>query len=274
MIFQFITGDPRMAAYAVSCGVDRIFVDFEVQGKAERQGHLDTVMSRHRWEDLPALRAASPGGGLLARLNPLGMGTDDEVSRCVDAGVDVVMLPMFRRMDEADRFVDLVRGRMRVCFLVETPDALRIIGDLVRSHPSCEYYLGLNDLHLALGHRFMFQPLVEGMVDHFAERCRAGEADFGFGGIARVGQGDLPAEAVLGEHLRLGSSRVILSRSFHGRSPDVESLMRQMDLAAEIRALREVEVHLRTRDDQARESDRLATWATIRGLIAVREMRA
>lgn len=37
---------------------------------------------------------------------------------------------------------------------------------------------------------------------------------YGFGGIARLGCGDLPAERIIMEHYRLGSSRAILSRSF------------------------------------------------------------
>ena len=39
---------------------------------------------------------------------------------------------------------------------------------------------------------------------------------FGFGGIARIGEGDLPSDHILGEHVRLGSTSVILSRTFKG----------------------------------------------------------
>ena len=37
---------------------------------------------------------------------------------------------------------------------------------------------------------------------------------YGFGGIARLGYGMLPAEKVIVEHYRLGSTRAIVSRSF------------------------------------------------------------
>lgn len=37
---------------------------------------------------------------------------------------------------------------------------------------------------------------------------------YGFGGIARVGAGELPAEMIIREHYRLGSTMAILSRSF------------------------------------------------------------
>ncbi len=37
---------------------------------------------------------------------------------------------------------------------------------------------------------------------------------YGFGGIARLGDGLLPAEKIIMEHYRLGSTRAILSRTF------------------------------------------------------------
>ena len=37
---------------------------------------------------------------------------------------------------------------------------------------------------------------------------------FGFGGMARIGYGTLPAEMILTEHYRLGSQMAILSRGF------------------------------------------------------------
>ena len=46
------------------------------------------------------------------------------------------------------------------------------------------------------------------------EKIRKKGLPYGFGGIARLGTGDLPAEKVIMEHYRLGSTRAILSRSF------------------------------------------------------------
>ena len=37
---------------------------------------------------------------------------------------------------------------------------------------------------------------------------------YGFGGIAKIGEGMIPAEKIIMEHYRLGSTRAILSRSF------------------------------------------------------------
>jgi hypothetical protein len=60
----------------------------------------------------------------------------------------------------------------------------------------------------------MFQLLANGTVDRLAEKFRAKGLPFGFGGIAALGKGALPAERVICEHYRLGSTSAILSRSF------------------------------------------------------------
>lgn len=49
---MYITNDPAVAKIAADAGVDRIFIDMEVLGKAERQGGMDTVQSHHVPEDI------------------------------------------------------------------------------------------------------------------------------------------------------------------------------------------------------------------------------
>ena len=60
----FITNSPSMAKFAVQAGVDRIFVDLEIIGKEERQGHLSTVISRHDLSDVVNLRSVLDVGQL------------------------------------------------------------------------------------------------------------------------------------------------------------------------------------------------------------------
>ena len=69
-------------------------------------------------------------------------------------------------------------------------------------------------MSLAYGYSFMFQLLANGTVDHLADRIGEKGLTFGFGGIASLSGGLLPGSYVLKEHYRLGSKRVILSRSF------------------------------------------------------------
>ena len=60
----------------------------------------------------------------------------------------------------------------------------------------------------------MFELVANGMVEDLCTKIRKCGLPYGFGGIARLGQGLIPAEMVICEHYRLGSTRAILSRSF------------------------------------------------------------
>jgi hypothetical protein len=69
-------------------------------------------------------------------------------------------------------------------------------------------------LHLSYGLDFMFELLSNGVVEGITKKIKEAGKPFGIGGIAGLGQGLLPAENVIIEHYRLGSSMAILSRSF------------------------------------------------------------
>ena len=75
-------------------------------------------------------------------------------------------------------------------------------------------FIGLNDLSLGYGKMFMFELLADGTVEHLCGKFREKGLPYGFGGIAALGKGTVPAEMIIKEHYRLGSSSVILSRSF------------------------------------------------------------
>ncbi len=214
LTFIYITNKPDIARAAVNAGVGRIFVDLEILGKYERQGMLDTVISRHTLDDVCRIREAVPDAELLVRLNPLNKNTEQEVESVVNAGADLIMLPMFHTFDEIKKLSDFVRCRVGIVPLVETLAALNIVQDLVKIDCVVEVYIGLNDLHLDLKSHFIFQPLADGLIDPVANTVKQSGVRFGFGGVARVGEGIIPGEMVLGEHLRLGSDSVILSRTF------------------------------------------------------------
>lgn len=253
---MLISNDPAQAREAVACGVNRLFVDLEVHGKHERQGHRDTLISDHDIKDVREVRQACPDTELLVRLNPLYDGTLQEVEQALTAGADLLMLPMFESPQQLATFVEMVAGRAKVVPLVETPAALESIDELVAMPGVDELYIGLNDLHMALGMAFMFEPLVNGMVERAARVAREQGVAFGFGGIARMGEGLLSGEMVLGEHLRLGSSAVILSRTFL-RSQDIPQGEREsVNFCDEIRRLREAEQRLLGRDARQKAADR------------------
>ena len=68
---MYITNRPDVALIAEQNGVDRIFVDMEYIGKAERQGNLDTVKNHHTIQDVSALRKVLMQSELLVRVNPI-----------------------------------------------------------------------------------------------------------------------------------------------------------------------------------------------------------
>jgi len=209
-----ITKNPELARQAETAGVERIFVDLEKLGKLERQGHLNTHIADHMIDDVANVKSVLDHAELLVRLNPLNGNTHREVEEAIAQGADILMLPMYQTGEEVSEFVRMVDDRVKVIPLLETVGAVQSIKDVVKIRGVSEIYIGLNDLHLDMGLRFMFEPLANGLVDQLAGIIKKAGLPFGFGGIARVGEGIIPGELVLGEHLRLGSSSVILSRTF------------------------------------------------------------
>jgi hypothetical protein len=105
----------------------------------------------------------------------------------------------------------------------------------------------------------MFEPLVMGHLDTVAGVARQHGRRFGFGGIARLDEGLLPGRDVLGEHVRLGSNAVILSRTFHRSDAP-------LSFEAEIEALRHAERALSLRSDAQQQADRQRVVARVRQL--------
>ncbi|MFA7584636.1 MAG: aldolase/citrate lyase family protein [Novosphingobium sp.] len=236
----FITADPEIALHAEASGVDTIFIDMETRGKAERQGHLDTHQAAHTLEHVARISPLLTRAELLVRLNPLWEGTGDEVAGAAAAGAKRLMLPMFRGPREVASFKELVGGRLPVTLLVETGAALmRLSAILPLLEKGDRIHFGLNDLALDLKLGFLFEVLAGRLLDIPSRFCREAGVLFGIGGVGRVGQGTLPAEWIIGEHVRLGSESVILSRSFHNGAQSLAELTRQIDLPAEVASLRQ-----------------------------------
>ncbi len=218
---MYITRQPEIAAIAENAGVDRIFVDMEYIGKHLRQGGMDTVQSHHTLEDVASIAKTLTKAELLVRCNPIHKespehtSSREEIDGIIENGGQVIMLPYFKTAKEVETFVRLVDGRAKTFPLVETREAAENIDEILQVDGIDEIYIGLNDMSLAYGYRFMFQLLANGTVDRLVERFHKYHlTTYGFGGIASLTGGLLPGSYVLKEHYRLGSSRVILSRSF------------------------------------------------------------
>ncbi|MBQ6677891.1 MAG: aldolase [Clostridia bacterium] len=256
---MYITKRPDVALIAEHAGVDRIFIDMEYIGKELRQGGLDSVKNHHTVEDVRNIRAVLTKSDLLVRVNPIHEATDkycsseEEIDAVIEAGADIVMLPFFKTALEVEKFVAFVGGRAKTLLLLETPEAAAAIDEIVAVPGIDEIHIGINDLSLGLGKTFMFELLADGTVEALCLKIRKAGIPYGFGGVAAVGTGTLPAESILKEHYRLGSSMVILSRSFCNADEigDIEIIRKIFETGVrEMRSFeKEIEVHSRYFDE-------------------------
>lgn len=211
---MYITNNAEVARIAEASGVDWIFIDLEQIGKAQRQGHLDTVMSKHSIDDIREIKKILTKSKLLVRTNPIHENSKQEIKEVVKNGADILMLPYYKTIEEVEKFIEYSGKEVQKCLLLETPEAVEILNKTLNIQGIDFIHIGLNDLHLGYKMKFMFELLADGTVEKIAEKIKMKGIPFGFGGIARVGQGTLPAEKIITEHFRLGSTMVILSRSF------------------------------------------------------------
>jgi hypothetical protein len=259
-----ITNLPELAARCEQMPGMRIFVDLERNGKAARQQGRNTFISSHNIDDVGRIKAVLKQSKLMVRVNPYQahklQACRAEVDAVLAQGADLIMLPMFTHALELQAFAAIVAGRVPIVPLLETAGALQTLDDWIDTPGIDEVFVGLNDLHLSLGCRFMFEPLLMGHVDRVAAATKARGLRFGFGGIARMDEGLLPGCDVLAEHVRLGSSAVILSRTFNR----TDSSAAEKTFEQAVAALRVAELALASRSLEQVEKDRLHT----RGLIA------
>ena len=260
-----ITNDPDFARRCDALDGMRLWVDLERLGKAERQAGRNTFISEHQLDDVARIKDVLRRSQLMVRVNPLHSQSADEVDAVLARGADLLMLPMFTTAGELHAFSTLVAGRAPIVPLLETAGALATLRDWVDTPGLHEVYVGLNDLHLSLGLRFMFEPLANGIVARVAEAARSQGLRFGFGGIARLNEGLLPGRDVLAEHLRLGSQAVILSRTFHQQAVSADT---DPSFEDAVERLRQAESDLGTRTAAQQEADRVRIAGVIAGVAA------
>lgn len=211
---MYITNSPSVAAIAQRYGVDWIFVDLETLGKEERQRDMNTVKSHHTVNDISVIKPILTTSQLLVRVNPIHDGSRAEIEDVISRGADIIMLPMWKTVQNVVDFLSFVGGRCKTLLLLETKEACEVLDNVLKIDGIDYIHIGLNDLHLSYNLSFMFEPLANGMVDALCKKIAQKGIPYGFGGIARIGEGLVPAEMLLIEHFRLKSSMVILSRSF------------------------------------------------------------
>lgn len=260
---MYITNKPEVARIAEDAGVDWIFIDMEFIGKDSRQGGLDTVQNHHSIKDVKNIRKAITNAKLLVRVNPIHdalsnyPSSKDEIDATIEAGADILMLPFFKTVEEVKTFINLVNGRAKTLLLVETVEAANLMDEILEVPGIDMIHLGLNDMHLELGMKFMFELLANGTVERLGEKIKAKGIPFGFGGIATLDGGALSGSMVLKEHVRLGSSMVIVSRSFCNTDVITDLDEVQKVFQKGIKEIRDLETDLKNKSSEYFEKNRL-----------------
>lgn len=211
---MYITNSPAVALIAEKNGVNRVWIDLEILGKEERQKNMNSVKSHHTISDVKIIANILTKAECMVRVNPWNEDSLDEIEKVIDAGADRIMLPMWKTVAEVDAFLNAVNNRVNTTLLLETKEAVDCLDEILLNPLIDEIHIGLNDLHLSYGLTFMFELLSNGTVEQLCNKIKNAGIKYGFGGVARIGEGLLPAERVIMEHYRLGSTRAILSRAF------------------------------------------------------------
>ena len=250
MRLMYITNNEKIAQIAQKAGVDWVFVDLEIKGKEERQKNRNTVISAHTIEDIKKLRRVIKKSELLVRINPIGEWSEKEINDVVDAGADIIMLPYFKTKEEVAKFIDLVNQRVKTCLLVETMEAVKNIDEILEIKGIDYIHIGLNDIHIQRKTHFMFEFLADGYIDILAEKIKKKNIPFGFGGVAHMQSDLLPlAKDIIAEHYRVGSTGVILSRSFiqYQENQDINEFGNKF--IKRVQELREIEKELQNKNE-------------------------
>ena len=222
---MFITNNPDIALIAEKNSVDRIFVDMEYIGKSKRQHGFHSILNHHTLEDVKTIRKVLTKSELLVRVNPIHDAnlngedgsygsSEDEIQGAIDSGADIIMLPYYKSIAEVERFLNIVHGQTHTMLLLETAEAADLVDKAASMDGVDEVHIGLNDLSISYHSKFMFEMLSNGTVERLCSHLKQVGKPYGFGGLASLSRGLVPAEMIIKEHYRLGSTGAILSRSF------------------------------------------------------------
>jgi hypothetical protein len=254
---MYITKYPELAQVAQEAGVDWIFVDLEFIGKNLRQEKRNTVISAHTIEDVKNIRNVVNASKLLVRINPIGDWSEKEINQTIEAGADIVMLPYFKAPEEVKIFLSHVNKRAQTCLLIETLSAVKNIDEILALGNIDFIHIGLNDIHIERKTDFMFEFLADGLLDELIEKIKKYNIPYGFGGMAKVDELKPKGKSIIAEHYRLGSTGVILSRSF-SYPLKIDNYKKNSNIfIEEVKKIREYEGFLSTQDISFFEQNRL-----------------
>lgn len=259
----YITNNLDVALAAEKAGVNRIWVDLETLGKEERQKGINSVKSHHTIDDIEIIAPRLTKSKMMVRVNPWNKNSIEEINQVIEAGAEVIMLPMWKTIDEVSNFLKAVGGRATTSLLLETRAAENCLDEVLKLDGIDEIHIGLNDLHLDYGLSFMFELLTNGTVERIIDKIKPTGIPYGFGGISHLGDGMIPAEMIIMEHYRLGSTRAILSRGFCDQSQPIDVIKATFD-----KNMKELRTFEKTIDCSQFEANRDSLSKRIKDLVS------
>jgi hypothetical protein len=239
-------------------GIREFMVDHEVRGKKRRQSGFDTEINEAPLTAIGPLRKL-PGVRVHCRINNWGAGSREEIEIAIGEGAERVYLPMVTDPGEAEAFARAVDGRAETAILIETQSAA---SDAAQYAPLGldAIYVGLNDLAISRGERFIFSALGDGTVDQIRHDLPG--VQFGFGGITCIDRGDpIPCYLLMSELAALSAQFTFVRRSFR---KDIVG----RHIPAELSRIAELWTALRQRSAEHVRRDRAELRALIRTLEA------
>lgn len=196
---------------AVASGVAGIVLDWEQQGKEERQAGADTQINGDTLEDLRRIRLCTDAP-IICRTNSYGPDAVHEIEDAIAFGADEILLPMVRTVSEVEQVLRLIGGRCGLGIMVETIEAIQLANQLGRL-PLKRVYVGLNDLAIALKTESIFTALIDGTIERIRPLFHV---PFGLGGLTLPDRGfPIPCRLIMSELARLRCTFTVLRRSFH-----------------------------------------------------------
>ena len=221
MRYITITNEPDVAAIYERQGVTDVMIDLENEAKLHRQPE-GAWISSHNLDDVSAVRPRLAQTRLIVRVESTEFREADQIDEAVGRGADAVMLPFFFKADEVGLFCEQVGSRAERILLVETPESARNLDTILSNNPIDYVHIGLNDMSIKLGLPFVFQALLAEEVSLAAKACREAGVPLGIGGVAKIGMFEPSPALIAVRHAELGSSGVILNRSFCRREPGLD----------------------------------------------------
>jgi hypothetical protein len=210
-LFLF-SADAVIVRKAVAAGVDAVIVDWENQGKKNRQESFDTQINYDTFEDLCRVRDLIPDGKLICRINGYSAErTPLEIEMAVRGGADEIFLPMVYTSEEARQTCELVGNKACFNILIETASILEYLDELSLL-PLNRVYVGLNDLHIQQNSQNIFVPLMNGTIRQIRSKFTI---PVGAGGVTYPPSGyPIASKYLVNEYARLGINFSFLRRTF------------------------------------------------------------